>query len=70
MPPLNRALHAVQEDGVDDLIDDAGEGPLSAAEISKMRRQVREAELAAARDNEPNAEELDKFIKERYGNRG
>ncbi len=60
----------MQEDGVDDLIDDAGEGPLSAAEISKMRRQVREAELAAARDNEPDAEELDKFIKERYGNRG
>jgi hypothetical protein len=63
------ALHAPQDEGMDDLIDDAGEDMPSAAELIKMRRQVREAELAAARDNEPNPEELDKFIKERYGNR-
>ena len=35
----------------------------------QMRREIREAELAAARDNEPNPEELEKYIKERFGNR-
>ncbi len=55
---------------MDDLIDDAGgEEMPSQAEMIKMRREMREAELAAARDNEPNPEELEKYIKERFGNR-
>ena len=54
---------------MDDLIDDAGEELPSAAEMIKMRREMREAELAAARDSEPNPEELEKYIKERFGGR-
>lgn len=55
---------------MDDLIaDDEGEMP-SAAEMLKMRRQMREAELAAARDAEPNPEELEAYIKERFAGRG
>lgn len=55
---------------MDDLIDDEGAELPSAAEMLKMRREIREAELAAARDSEPNPEELEKYIKERFGNRG
>jgi len=54
---------------MEDLIDDAGEDVVSAADMIKMRREMREAELAAARDNEPNPEELEKYIKERFGGR-
>ena len=54
---------------MDDLIDDAGEEVPSQADLIKMRREMREAELAAARDNEPNPEELEQYIKERFGNR-
>lgn len=54
---------------MDDLIDDEGE-QLSAQELAKMRRQMREAELAAARDAEPNPEELEAYIKERFAGRG
>ena len=53
---------------MDDLIDDAGEEPLSATDMIKMRRQMREAAAAAERDSEPNPEELEKYIKERFGN--
>lgn len=41
----------------------------TARSAFQMRREIREAELAAARDNEPNPEELEKYIKERFGNR-
>ncbi|KAL4420140.1 hypothetical protein ABPG77_010356 [Micractinium sp. CCAP 211/92] len=58
-----------EEEGMEDLIDDAGEDVPSAAEMIKMRREIREAELAAARDSEPNPEELEKYIKERFGGR-
>jgi hypothetical protein len=52
---------------MDDLIDDAGEEVLSQAEMIKMRQEMREAAVAADRDNEPNPEELEKYIKERFG---
>ena len=53
------------------MIDDAGEEPMTATEMTKMRRQMREAAAAAERDSEPNPEELEKYIKERFGaNRG
>ena len=55
---------------MDDLIDDEGAEHLSAAELAKMRRQMREAELAAARDAEPNPEELEAYIKQRFAGRG
>jgi len=42
---------------------------VQSAPSCQMRREIREAELAAARDNEPNPEELEKYIKERFGNR-
>ncbi|PRW59844.1 transcription elongation factor SPT5-like protein 1 [Chlorella sorokiniana] len=58
-----------EDEGLDDLIADEGDELPSAADLHKMRREIREAELAAARDNEPNPEELEKYIKERFGNR-
>ncbi len=54
---------------MDDLIDDAGEELPSAADLIKMRREIREAEMAAQRDNEPNPEELEKYLRERFGGR-
>eukprot|EP00887_Chlorella_sp_A99_P006595 scaffold3.g6595.t1 len=57
------------EEGMDDLIDDEGDQALNAAEMVDYRRQIREAEMQAAKDNEINPEELQRLVDERYGNR-
>lgn len=54
---------------MDDLIDDDGGEVLSAEEMLKMRQEMREAEMAAERDREPDPEALEKYVKERFGGR-
>ncbi|RMZ52246.1 hypothetical protein APUTEX25_001636, partial [Auxenochlorella protothecoides] len=57
----------LEEEGLDDLIDDAGEHVHDAADMIAMRRQMREAEMQAAKDEEMNPEELQAYLKDRYG---
>lgn len=55
-----------EEEGMDDLIDDRGEAP-DEGDLAEVRRAVREAEIRAARDEEINPEELQKYLEERFG---
>ena len=52
---------------MDDLIAEGEEVP--DVDIADKRRQAREAEIAAARDNEPDLEEMEEFVRKRYQSR-
>lgn len=54
------------EGGMDDLIADEGEAP-DAADLAEVRRAIREAEIKAAKEDEINPEELQKYLQERFG---
>lgn len=54
------------EEGIDDLFDDAGELP-DARDAAEVRRAIREADLQLQKDEEVNPEELEKYLKERFG---
>ena len=72
IPQLNTPLLPAclqDEEGMDDLIDDEGGEALNAADMVEMRRQMREAELQAAKDNEINPEDIQRLVDQRYGNR-
>jgi transcription elongation factor SPT5 len=53
-------------EGMDDLIDDAGE-VATAEDQAELRRAIREAEIQAQKDEEINPEELQKYLQERFG---
>lgn len=56
----------LEDEGMDDLIDDQGEVP-DEADLAEVRRAMREAEIQARKDDELNPEDLQKYLRERFG---